>query len=191
MWTIGGHKMLSRGTDLGKFLDFYKSRHETGYGRTGHKHLQYVANAIKGRGVKTVLDWGAGSQTLANALKAHRPDWEVTCYDPAVPGIDVLPAPSFDAVVSTDVLEHIPYDEIDAALQQIIALTGKVGYHHIANYPARETMPDGTNLHVIMEDAAWWKAKFEANGAKVIEAFDSPPLERGPARYACITIIKD
>lgn len=178
---------------MGRYTDFYKKRHETGYGRTGHKHVKTVADQIKGHGVKTVLDWGAGSRTLTKALSEHRPDWVVTPYDPCVPGLDKLPAGPFDAVVSTDVLEHIPVEEIDEALKQIIALTGKVGYHHIANYPARESLPNGQNLHVLQENAEWWKARFEANGAHVVRAVDNPLILNGKMRnnYACITILKE
>lgn len=179
---------------MGKYTEFYKKRHETGYGRTGHKHVKTVADQIKGHGVETVLDWGAGSRTLSKALAEHRPDWAVTAYDPCVPGLDVLPEGTFDAVVSTDVLEHIPYEELDEAIQQILSLTGKVGYHHIASYPARETFPDGRNIHVVLEKADWWKARFEANGANVIRAVDNPIVAtNGKLRYAyaCITILKE
>jgi hypothetical protein len=178
---------------MGKYIDWYRQRHETGYGVTGHKHLQVVVDALKGRGVRTVLDWGAGSCSLTKALAAHRPDFKVTPYDPSVPAIATLPSRTFDAVVSTDVLEHIPYEEIDAATAELIALTDKVGFHYIANYPARETFPDGTNIHVIQEPALWWRDQFEANGANVVEARDITIdcVGRVLYRYVALTFLKD
>lgn len=178
---------------MGKYTDYYRKRHGDGpgsYGRTGAKQVKYVLQALSGHGVKTVLDWGCGSNTLAKTLMGVRHDWKVDSYDPCVPGLDVLPeGKQWDAVVTTDVLEHIPLEEIDAALEQIIGLTRRVGYHHIANYLARESMPNGTNLHVLLEDAAWWKAKFEEHGVTVIEAIDLDPP--GRSKYACITFLKE
>lgn len=173
-------------------VPFYKKHHAGGhYGAAGFRKVTKVLDALAGVDIKTVLDWGAGAQTLSKALRNARPGWVVTSYDPAIPGIDVRPDGPFDAVVSTDVLEHIPYEEIDSVIQELIALTGKVGYHHIATFPASLRLPDGRDAHLILQPAAWWKERFEANGATVSKAFDTAkPNGRDPT-YACITIVKE
>lgn len=159
---------------MSKYLDFYKKHHaDTRYGTSGRGKVKFVQSALVGHGIKTILDWGAGSQGLAHVLSSIRPDWQITSYDAAVPGIDTRPNKTFDAVVSTDVLEHIPYDEIDDVIEDILELTGEIGYHHIATSPAQLFLPDGQNAHLIQEMAPWWAKKFEAHGVEIIEAWDT------------------
>ena len=157
----------------GSLLQFYAEHHaKTQYGTGGFKKIAALLQALEGGRVKSLLDWGAGSQTLGRTIKQQRPEWEVVSYDPAVPGIDVLPDRQFDAVVSTDVLEHIPYEEIDEAIEQILGLTKNVGYHYIASGPASLLLPDGRNAHLIQENSKWWAEKFRSHGASIAEASD-------------------
>lgn len=170
-------------------VPFYKQHHaDTAYGTGGHKKAQRVLDGLNGTRVRTVLDWGAGSQTMKRALNQLRPDLEVTSYDPAIPGIDVLPAGPFDAVISTDVLEHIPYEEIDAALEQIVGLTGRRGYHYIASGPASLLLPDGRNAHIIQEGSKWWAEKFKQNGARVTKAEDTVSMAGDKVVYRAAII---
>ena len=159
---------------MASLVPFYTKLHATSYyGQAGKNKLKDVLPRIKIPGVKTVLDFGAGRQSLGKVLAQPHLGFTVTSYDPAVPGIDVLPEGPFDAVVSTDVLEHIPYEEIDSLLETIVRLTGSRGFHHIATSPANLRLPDGRDAHLIQEMSAWWAKKFEALGVKVIEAIDT------------------
>lgn len=177
---------------MGKYVEFYKKHHANAhYGSAGFRKVTKVLAALEGVEIKTVLDWGAGAQTLGKALRNARTAWVVSSYDPAIPGIDTRPETTFDAVVSTDVLEHIPYEEIDSVIQELVALTGKIGYHHIATFPASLRLPDGRDAHLILQPAAWWKERFEANGANVTVATDTGKMNGRDPTYACITIRKD
>lgn len=154
---------------MGKLIEFYKNLHATTeYGLSGHRKVQLVHSRIAGN--SPVLDYGCGSGGLVKLLKERQVD--VDGYDPCVPGVDKIPDRKYMAVVSTDVLEHVPYDEIDDVLAHIISLTGRRGFHHINSSPASLLLPDGSNAHVIQENAVWWTKKFTAHGVKVIEAFD-------------------
>jgi hypothetical protein len=136
------------------------------WGGKGHRHLDAVlelitrANQLKGglREKVTVLDYGCGRGSLANALKPHR----CQQYDPGVPGRDVLPKPS-DVVVCTDVLEHIEPEKLDAVLDHILRLTGYFAHLVISTRPANAVLPDGRNAHLIVETPDWWLEKILAN----------------------------
>jgi hypothetical protein len=161
--------------------EYYRKRHAAGpYGMTGHKRVKDIFQAFANTRITTVLDWGAGSRTLAKALAAHKPEWRVDSYDPYVPDISARPTKKYDAVITTDVLEHIPHEGIDAAIADIVGLTKSYGYHFIANFPARDSFPDGRNIHLIQEGAAWWKAKFEAHGVVVTDATDVSNVALNP-----------
>ena len=98
--------------------EYYRKRHRDGpYGVTGHKKAKDILAHLGGDRLETALDWGAGSRTLASALISQT-DWTVYSYDPYIPSLSNHPLPGYDAVVTTDVLEHLPYEEIDAAIEE-------------------------------------------------------------------------
>lgn len=104
----------------------------------------------------TLLDYGCGKGMLGRAVK-----YPMTEYDPGIPGKDSLPEPH-DVVISTDVLEHIEPEHIDAVLDHIQSLAKKFVFLVIATRPARKTLPDGRNAHLIIEPWEWWEEKLEA-----------------------------
>lgn len=125
------------------------------YGAGGGKYADVVLRILKG--VKnedgsppTVCDYGAGKRMLAKALPF--PIYE---YDPAVPEISELPPPA-DVVVSSDVLEHIERDKLDAVLDDLRRVTKQIGYFVIHTGEAVKTYPNGTNTHILQEDEKWW-----------------------------------
>lgn len=171
-------------------VPFYKEHHaSSAYGTGGHKKAQRVLAGLSGCNIRSILDWGAGSRTMEKAILQFRPDLKVTSYDPAIPGIDVLPEGPFDATISTDVLEHIPYEEIDSALEQIVGLTKKRGYHYIASGPANLWLPDGRNAHIIQEGSNWWRNKFHKQGVHVISAEDTTSMAGDKVVYRAAIII--
>jgi hypothetical protein len=160
-------------TDMAKYGNFYREHHRsTPYGRSGRNRINIIAARLHPEVHTTVLDWGAGSQFMARALEDEDRGFEITSYDAYVDGIDTPPEGTFDVVITTDVLEHIPYEEIDEVLDEIIGYTGTRGIHYIPSFPAQLVLPDGTNAHIIQENAEWWKDKFEQHGVNVTEAKD-------------------
>jgi len=102
-----------------------------------------------------LLDFGCGKQALKDALgiaEGYIP------YDPAIPGIDASPAPA-DLVVSTDVLEHIEPEYLDAVLDDLRRVTRKVGFFAVHTGAALNHLPDGRNAHLIQQSPKWWLPK--------------------------------
>lgn len=124
------------------------------YGQMGHKHLESVRGVAQVFQVKSILDYGCGKQTLLEALRLPY----ARGYDPCVPGLDLDPTPA-DLVVCTDVLEHIEPDCIDEVLDHVRALTKRVLFVAISLRPAKKTLPDGRNTHLIIQTAKWWLTK--------------------------------
>ena len=44
----------------------------------------------------------------------------------------------------------------------ITRVTRKIGFFVIAHRPAKKTLPDGRNAHLIQEGPAWWLPKLES-----------------------------
>jgi hypothetical protein len=103
--------------------------------------------------IKTVLDYGCGKGTLAKALP-----FEISEYDPAIPGKDKDPAPA-EMVVCTDVLEHIEPEYLDSVLGDLARCILKVGLFAIQTTESFKILPDGRNAHLIQKDAQWWLEK--------------------------------
>ena len=80
-------------------------------------------------------------------------------YDPAIPEWSAPPAPS-DFVVCIDVLEHVEPEFIDNVLDDLARLTLKIGFFTVTTVPAKKTLPDGRNAHLIQMPPGWWLPKF-------------------------------
>lgn len=129
--------------------------HETNkhYGTSGHRWAAQIDNFAKMVGTTDVLDYGCGKSTLAQNLP-----FSIKQYDPAIVKYADEPEVA-DIVVCTDVLEHIEPDLIDNVLTHIWSKTRKAAFLVIANRPAKKTLEDGRNAHLIQQDEKWWLEK--------------------------------
>ena len=127
--------------------------HETrlDYGAMGSKHAEGVRGIAQVYDCKSLLDYGCGKQTLIETLRLP---W-ARGYDPCVPGLDGDPLPA-DLVVCTDTLEHVEPDCLEATLDHLRKLSKRLAYFSISLVPAKKTLPDGRNTHLIVQPAAWW-----------------------------------
>src|SRR6187402_3606554 len=113
------------------------------YGASGQKWANTVRELAKSLPATTILDYGAGKRTLERAL-----GFGISNYDPAVAEISAPPEPA-DLVVCTDVLEHIEPERIDALLDDLRRLTIRAVFLSVATRPAKKTLADGRNAHLI------------------------------------------
>lgn len=129
------------------------------WGAQGWKSLPDVLRLILQYRLKkpTILDYGAGEQTLANTAVWALPQARVTSYDPGIPAISKPPtATKFDIVVCTDVLEHVEPQFVEQTLAALRLLTGHAAHLCIACTPAKTILPDGRNAHLTVESPEWW-----------------------------------
>jgi hypothetical protein len=124
------------------------------YGTSGHKWATDVSDLVKAAGLESVLDYGCGKDTLKEALGPR--SFEFRSWDPAFH--DHVPQPA-DLVVCTDVLEHIEPDCLSDVLDDLRRCTLKFAFLVIATRPAKKTLADGRNAHLLVRSAKWWLPK--------------------------------
>lgn len=145
------------------YLETQKALHAAprGYGGGGHAWADTVRALAAQYDCWSVLDYGCGQGTLAAALRGSL--FTVREYDPAIPGKDGMPSFA-DLVVSSDVLEHIEPEKLDAVLVHIRLLARKVVFLVVNTRIANKVLPDGRNAHLIIEPVEWWEARLQAAG---------------------------
>ena len=150
----------------GKLIPLYRQVHEAGKYYRGNSTLRKYVNDISQiiREIETgsILDYGCGKGLQYTEDRLHKP-WGImpTLFDPAVSGIDELPEGQFDGVICTGVLEHIPQDELQAAIDNLSRYARKWAFLAIGISPAHKTLPNGQNAHVIVKPPEWWKQRLE------------------------------
>jgi hypothetical protein len=167
-----------------EMLEQYRLLHRNGEGSLGmaaeetfdghslKRHDDEIAKLIGATGARSLLDYGAGKGRFyaacpgepADGRMRSYPKWpgvKITCYDP---GYAPFAAPfegRFDGAISTDVLEHIPEEDIGWVLDEIFAAAERFVYVVAACYPARKTLPNGENAHCTLQTPEWWKGQME------------------------------
>lgn len=149
-------------SDSYRALQAEMHRSRADYGEASDVWAPLVVRVVRANEIKSLLDYGAGKQRLASALARLLPGpIEIRAYDPAIPEIAGPPAPA-EMVACIDVLEHVEPSCLDAVLDDLARLALKIGFFTITSAPARKTLPDGRNAHLIQEGALWWRSRLEA-----------------------------
>lgn len=133
-----------------------------------------IRELIKIHNAKTLLDYGSGKGfqykninlidshgNKFDSLKKYLDIENITCYDPAYIEFNQLPNSKFDGVISTDVLEHCPVEDIEWILNEIFSYSNKFVFCNVACYPAVKNLPNGENAHCTIEGYEWWKETIE------------------------------
>lgn len=191
-----------------ELIQFYRDMHANGArnenippektfpGSTMLKRAENIRNIIEVLGSETILDYGAGKGQQYGPIKVKLRDgraftsmqsyWDVrsiTCYDPAYPPFEAFPTGRFDGVVSTDVLEHCPREDLPWIINEIFSFADEFVYVNVACFPAVKILPNGENAHCTVEPPEWWQALFDRAAATRpgIRYFASYTLkEKGP-----------
>lgn len=152
------------------------------YGTSGYHYLDDIIALLKKYKTDDVLDYGCGKSTLANNLP-----FIIKQYDPAITKYSKMPSPA-DVVICTDVLEHIEPELIDNVLQHIASLLKKAGYLVANTAPAKKTLADGRNAHILVKPFSWWITKMQQYFEVVnyLEIANSSIFEVNPARQVII-----
>jgi|TARA_R100001594_G_scaffold139228_2_gene183465 hypothetical protein len=159
---------LSRDNPSQRYLDLleiYSTLHTAGEGmfngRSLIKYIEVIGTYLKKLNCKTLLDYGSGKghlytekyTTVQRRDEMDRPLpklWELDryqLYDPAYPEHEKLPTDKFEAVICTDVIEHIPEADIGWVLDEIFSYATKMVFVNIACFDALKILSDGSNAH--------------------------------------------
>lgn len=146
--------------------DAYRREQEILHSRGdyGTASLQFggaVSALIDKLDIDTLLDYGCGSKrSLLQVLECER-DCFYVGYDPGVAEFSKEPAPA-DLVCCIDVLEHIEPELLENVLDHLRSLSPKWSYMTVHTGPARKTLTDGRNAHLIQMPPLWWLERLYA-----------------------------
>ena len=147
-------------------------------GQSLHRWLQHIRSLIELTGTKAVLDYGSGKglqyqadvrvghQTIAPSIQSLWQVDDIVCFDPGVPELSVLPDRTFDGIIATDVLEHVPEDDVFWVVDEIFSFAEKFVFASIPCYRAAATLPDGRNAHITLRHPRWWLGVFQSARAR-------------------------
>jgi len=143
-------------------VDHYKEMHkdESFYASSVLSlHKETIRQFLAVKQCSSILDYGCGKANQYSKENIHNEYFfgmMPSLYDPAVKEYSKLPKGIFDAVISTDVLEHIEEEDLHKVLEEIYSKADKFVYLGICNSPAEAILPDGRNAHVTQQDIDWW-----------------------------------
>lgn len=109
------------------------------------------------KGEAKVLNYGCGK------AKFEPKEWNAFRYDPAIPEYENKPKEKFDIVVCTDVMEHIPAENVPSVLRDIFSFKNPAGiaFFSICVRPAWNKLPNGQQAHATVLPPVWWKKQFD------------------------------
>lgn len=144
-----------------KLISWYREAHARKRQFQGLSVLTYadqIGRMIRGVNAVTLLDYGCGQGLQYTEHKLHE-RWGVpmpALYDPGVPALEAKPAGTFDGVICSDVLEHVPEELVANVLCELFGYARSFVWLSVCCRPAKKKFPDGRNLHVTVKDQAWW-----------------------------------
>lgn len=127
-------------------------------GKSLKPHIDDITKLIKDLNIKSVLDYGCGgaSHYQGDELSKLWGDVEITLYDPYNDKYKTKPNKFVDLVICTDVMEHIPEEDVRDVLIDIINYADRAIYFCICTKEAKKNLPDGRNAHLTVRDEEWW-----------------------------------
>ncbi len=127
-----------------------------------------IKRLIVATGAASILDYGSGKgKQYAGPVRLRdgaaydtmQDYWDVDyiqCFDPSYPPYSELPSGKFDGVISTDVLEHCPEDDIEWIVDEMFGFARLFVFANVACYPAKKRLPTGENAHCTIKPQEWW-----------------------------------
>lgn len=138
-------------------------------GRGCLKHAKALLEFSRSLGAESALDYGCGKTAQyqdilpsTGKLLEESLGYSVFKYDPAVPRFDMRPpsGTKFDLVWCTDVMEHIPEEDIPWVIADLVGFAAKGLFVTVATYPAKKCLLNGENAHVTVKPREWWIEQF-------------------------------
>ena len=152
-----------------QYKQYHKEHNEYGNGGGLKFYLQHIKDLVQDTKSESLLDYGCGKAEGYLDYKHHE-HWGImpSLYDPAIPEYETLPEGQFDGVISFDVLEHIPKEQIPETFQIIFSKAKKFVFLGIATASAKAVLPNGENAHCTVEPIGWWETMVERYAPKKV-----------------------
>ena len=163
---------LNPSDEYAELIDMYKIKHDQSEqmfnGRTLLKFTNIIKQFLILNNCKSVLDYGCGKAILysdrfsevTDEIDCPLPDyWELESYqlfDPAYEEHSKLPIHKKDAVICTDVLEHIAEEDLEWVIKEIFSYARKMVFLNVACFAAAKSLPDGRNAHISIFKPTDW-----------------------------------
>ncbi len=162
-------------------IEKYKLFHENGIknisgsrtflGFSLEKWIIEIKKIIELNNCETVIDFGCGKGFLYNKkLKIGKYEYsnlsefwnlkQIYLYDPGVKEYSKYPDNKFDGVICTDVIEHIPENDVVNFIEDLFKLSNKFIFVVIATIPATKYFDDGNNIHLSLKNENDWDEIF-------------------------------
>ena len=77
-------------------------------------------------------------------------------YDPGIDEYSKYPKGKYDGVICTDVIEHIPEEDVINFIDKLFKLSKKYIFVVIATIPASKYFDDGRNIHLCIKNKKQW-----------------------------------
>lgn len=172
-----------------QLLDQYQEMHKNRKRFPGFslKHyINFIIHLVEMYQPQSLLDYGCGKGLQYSERKYHE-KWGGLLpapYDPAVPQFSTKPTGTFDGVICTDVLEHVPESELPQVLLDLSGYANKFVFVAIATFPSKKILPNGMNAHVTVKDTEWWMNKIHpfVEGQDWLVAFNNKDEETTTTR---------
>jgi hypothetical protein len=142
---------------------------QTFAGQSLPRHAATIEALVAAHEARSILDYGSGKgeqykpMRIKTATGKEFPSipafWGVdlvTCFDPGYEPFSQLPQGKFDGVISTDVLEHCPEDDVPWIVSEMFSFARKFVYANVACYPAKKRLSTGENAHCTVRPMTWW-----------------------------------
>ena len=142
-----------------------------GYSLT--KWIVRIKDIIKTNNCQSLIDFGCGKAFLYNNNFKIKDEefsglsdfWKINniyLYDPGVEKYSKFPQVKYDGLICTDVVEHIPEDDVINFIDGLFKLSNKFIFVVIATIPATKFFDDGSNIHLSLKNESVWKDIFES-----------------------------
>lgn len=156
----------------------YQEQHKIkkDYGCDSHRFFNLLMQLKSNKNINSILDYGCGKATLGNKFKQNKVNIQFYNYDFAISEYNVFPnGQKFDLVVCTDVLQHVPQNQLNIVLDQIISVSDKA-FFSISLRAAINKLPNGQNCHCTVKEQSWW-LQFLKKYFKQINKFQCRPKQ--------------
>lgn len=134
-----------------------QSLHAGGKFDNGAKQYRLIEPFLTQYRPGSLLDFGCGKGALIREIAQRFPATACQGYDPGNADFAAVPQGTFDAVISTDAIEHIEPEHLVENLRLIGSWIDRCGFFRIACHPAKKLLPDGRNCHLIVQESDWWR----------------------------------